>query len=308
MPLSNITTYRERPQFFRPIPKDYIMEVFDEAFKRTNLKGYDDQVTIEALCRVFREVGEWCTEHLRSGDFIYGIRHSVDQNRELFLWEYVIAGPNIPVRFLAHEAHLDTKRNYTITVRRCLQGIYHHLELADQKIAEFNRLVEEFKPKLPVFDQKRSLHNIMMHTQEGMKTYYRRKYGEDPTSYTLQSTAYEAWVLSDGIKRARGTTINDNCQLLFDVFEMTHVGWSQVKVFYKFRNLGMRFIILEEDINLYGEVKGQQIPSIVEGMLKTADASVRRWNWLVDGGHNKRSRVKNEFGTKRRKEAWDVWG
>ena len=131
--MSNITIYRERPQFFRPIPKDNIMEVFDEAFKRTNLKGYDDQVTIEVLCRVFREVSEWCTEHLRSGDFVYGIRHSVDQNRELFLWEYIIAGPNIPVRFLVHETYLDTKRNYTITVRGCLQGIYHHLELADQK-------------------------------------------------------------------------------------------------------------------------------------------------------------------------------
>ena len=66
--MSNITTIGA-PSILPPHTQGLHHGAFDEAFKRTNLKGYDDQVTIEVLCRVFREVGEWCTKHLRSGDF-----------------------------------------------------------------------------------------------------------------------------------------------------------------------------------------------------------------------------------------------
>jgi|LSQX01.1.fsa_nt_gb hypothetical protein len=302
--VANITIYKQRPKFFQPVPVDSIMEAFEEAFKRTNLKGYDDEVTIEALCRVFKEVGDWCSSVLRSGDFVYGIRYSVDQNRELFLWEYLIAGPNMPVRFLVHEARLDAKRDYTLTVKNCMCGIHHHLQKANEKVEEFNRLVECFKPTLPPFNQKELLELLMRHTQVYMEEFYRRKYNESPTSYVLRKTPFEAWVLSEGIKDTRHKTLNSHCRILFDVFDMTHVGWSQVKVSYEFRDLGMRFVVLEEDINLYGRVEGAQIVDALKKMIKTADASVRRWNWLLEGGHNKASKVKNQFNTKRNTGGW----
>ena len=130
--MSNITIYRERPQFFRPIPKDYIMEVFDEAFKRTNLKGYDDQVTIEVLCRVFREVSEWCTEHLRSGDFVYGFGTQLIKTESSSFGNTSLLAPTYRYGFwctrliwIQKELHHHCKG---VPAR-----IYHHLELADQK-------------------------------------------------------------------------------------------------------------------------------------------------------------------------------
>ncbi len=286
------------------------MDMFDRAFKETNLGGYNDFVSLEVLCKVFKSVNQWCVGHLKAGDFIYAVRYFVDQTKERFAWEYVIAGPNMPISFSVREVYLGKDAFLNgITVRGCMQGIYQQLLKADNSIAEFNKLVLKFKPKLPLFDQRAMMRDTMGATQEFMERFYFAKYKEAPSARYLKEGVYEARVLSDGIKKVKDRLVAEGCKLSLNVFEMSHIGWSQVRMIYEFRGVDIRFVLTEDDINLYGEVRGHKIPVALEGMFKSADAAIRQWNWLIDGGHNRGSRVKSQFeGYHQPQRRWNVWG
>lgn len=293
--MSNLVLTEKQKEFFKPVPIERLTRLFYESFRE---QGVTEYVTFQSLCRAFKSVSSWCSVHLISGDLIYGVRSCTDEINEVFVWEYHIGGPNVPLRFSVQEVKLDPRKNFMqgeLTLDRCMQGIQVHLEKANDKIAQFNTLANQIKPILPKVDVDKAMGTTMEGAIVVMSDFYTKKYGGKPTMKNLRYSQYEGWVLSRALAEAQGCLTTNDSRLVYDVFEIEHVYWARIRVLYELRGLGVRFLVLEDDVNLSSQISGEDLANSISTMLTRVASGVRHWNWLVEGNHKKKSEVKNQW-------------
>lgn len=285
-----------REAFIKRIPTERILEEFRVEFEKQNyVTGPDSDVDITEIVDVFIEVKNWVNKTLKDGMFEHKINLYIDKLNDYLYWEYEIEIKNAMISFIVVDDTFDPydqiKTGTDLTPRTFVDYIGEMFDRGNIAIGRFNEVVSTVKPKLPrhlpVDDM---LNEIMENTERHMMPRDNGRHTE-----VFQENIYDTWIIGDALKDVKRykLTRNGSAFIEYDTFYMPNEGWILIEAKLQLKGVGVRFLLNKREISYYDEKFGDEFVAFYKNFIDDMQMAIRNWNWLVDGGNSKKSRVKN---------------
>ncbi|MFW5895518.1 MAG: hypothetical protein ACOCT9_02120, partial [archaeon] len=285
-----------RRKFLRKIPVNKLIREFKKAFeKKENIETPENKIRMKDVVQVFYEIKGQMENNLKDGIFHHVLDFDIDKINDYMYWQYKIKIKNAMISFVALDDVFDPHDTVfgSLTPQLIIDYLHEQFFKGNVAISRFNEVVEGVKPTLPKkLPKKYLLDEMMKETQKLMVPNSKKRSTFDP-----RNEVFDSWIIGNALRNIKRIQLNQKAtaHIEFMVFSMPDDGWISIYPYLRL-GIGVKFLLEKKEVNFYSQLSGKKFINFYKNFIQEMEMAIKNWNWMVKGGNNQRSKIKNKPG------------